>query len=244
MIYEPILDVNQKVTIRTYFNCSVNKHFHQSIEIIYCHEGILKVKCGADEYVIEKDEIAFFPSYFPHEIKCLKQSASTTFIIPYNYFKPFVDNKNYLLYGKLADKTFNKLIERYIDDMDIGIDDQPSLLIQGYINVILGQIAEHYPASETNGIKIELMMQVINYIDRNSKEKITLDGISKEFGYSKYYFSRLFNKTFNCTLNYYVNQVRKNKVLLEVDKDKNVTDVILDNGFGSICTFYRTKNKN
>lgn len=241
MIYEPILDVNQKVTSRAYLNCSVGKHFHQSIELIYCHEGKLKVTCGADEYEIEKDEIAFFPSYFPHTVKCLKESISTTFIIPYSYFKPFIDGKNYLLFGKLADKEFNKTIERYIDDADIAMDKQPNLLLQGFVNVILGKISEHYPTEEKAGIKPELMMNIIDYINENSKEKLTLETLANHFGYSKYYFSRLFNKIFNCTLNFYINQVRKNKVLSERTGDKKITDVILDNGFGTVSTFYRTK---
>ena len=243
MIYEPILDVNQKVTSRVYINCAAEKHFHQSIELIYCHEGELKVSCGAEEYSIGKDEIAFFPSYFPHTVKSVKESVSTTFIIPYNYFKPFIDSKNYLLYSKLDDIAYNKLIDKYVDEIDIALDDQPSLLVQGYVNVILGQIIEHYPTSQGKGIKPELMMKIIEYINGNSKEKITLESMAKEFGYSKFYFSRLFNRTFNCTLNFYVNQVRRNKVLSEMDGEKNITDVILDNGFGSVCTFYRAKEK-
>jgi len=243
MIYEPILDVNQQVTSRVYLNSGAKKHFHQSIELIYCHEGELLVSCGADEYTIEKDEIAFIPSYFPHTLSHNKDSISTTYIIPYNYFKAFIDNKEYLLFGKLSDKEFNRGIERYIEESDEALCNQPNLLLQGYVNVILGSIIAHYPKSEKIGIKPELMMNIIDYININSKEKITLESMASHFGYSKYYFSRLFNKTFNCTLNFYINQVRRNKVLLEIKGDKKKTDVILDNGFGSVCTFYRAKDK-
>lgn len=243
MIYEPILDVNQHVTKHIYKNCGVGLHFHQSIEIIYCLSGRLLASCGAEQYEIEKDEIAFFPSYFPHALKRLENSLSITYIIPYSFFKAFTDNKIYLLFGKLDNKAINKRILQAINDSESALDNQPNLLLQGYTNVILGLIHQHYAENQNFGIKIELMMKIIDYINENSKEKITLDSLSKHFGYSKYYFSRLFNKTFNCTLNFYVNQVRKNKVLSEVNDAKKITDLILENGFGTLSTYYRAKNQ-
>ncbi len=241
MIYEPILDVNQRVSKRLYKNSAATTHFHQSIELIYCHEGKLKIGCGAERYEIKKDEIAFCPSYFPHSVEPIEQSLSTTYIIPYYYFKPFSDNRIFLLYKKLDNVAVNKKILSAIEDSDAALIHQPNLLLQGYINVILGLIKENYESADFGSVKIELVMKIIDYINKNSKEKITLDRLSKYFGYSKFYFSRLFNKTFNCTLNFYINQVRKNKVLAELDGDKKKTDLILDNGFGTISTFYRTK---
>lgn len=241
MIYEPILDVNQRVSKKLYKNSAAITHFHQSIELIYCHKGKLKIGCGTDSYEIKKNEIAFCPSYFPHSVEPLEQSLSTTYIIPYNYFKPFSDNKIFLLYKKLDNVSVNKKILSAIEDSGAALIHQPNLLLQGYVNVILGLIKENYESADFGSVKIELMMEIIDYINENSKEKITLDSLSKHFGYSKFYFSRLFNKTFNCTLNFYINQVRKNKVLLEMDSDKKITDIILDNGFGTISTFYRTK---
>ena len=240
MIYEPILDVKQHVSKKLYKNSSAITHFHQSIELIYCHEGKLKIGCGADNYEIKKDEIAFCPSYFPHSVEPLENSLSTTYIIPYSYFKPFSDNKIFLLYKKLNNVAINKKILSAIEDSSAALIHQPNLLLQGYVNVILGLISENYESADFGSVKIELMMKIIDYINENSKEKITLDSLSKHFGYSKYYFSRLFNKTFNCTLNFYINQVRKNKVLSELNSDKKITDIILDNGFGTVSTFYRT----
>lgn len=242
MIYEPILDVNQCVTKKTYKNCKAEKHFHQSLELICCHKGKQKVACGSEEYYITEGEIAFIPSYFPHSVDPESESLSTTYIIPYNYFKPFTDKNIYLLFGKLDDKEINKKITQAISDSQNALESQPNLLLQGYVNVILGLILENYKNAQKFNVKIQLMMDVIDYVNENSKEKITLSSLADHFGYSKFYFSRLFNKTFNCSLNFYINQVRKNKVLAEMKGEKKITDLILDNGFGSICTFYRTKN--
>lgn len=242
MIYEPILDVNQNVTKKTYKNCVAITHFHQSVELIYCHKGKLEVTCGADTYEIEKGEIAFCPSYFPHSVKPLNETLSTTYIIPYNYFKVFSDNKQDLLYKKLDDISVNKKILTAMEDSASALVGQPNLLLQGYVNVILGLILKNYQRADFGSVKIELIMNIINYVNQNYKEKITLDSLSEHFGYSKFYFSRLFNKTFNCTLNFYLNQVRKNKVLEDLKSDKKITDVILENGFGTVSTFYRTRN--
>ena len=242
MLYEPILDVNQHVTKHIYKNCTAVKHFHQSIEMIFCHKGKLKITCGANEYFLECGEIAFIPSYFPHAVEMVEESLSTTYIIPYHYYKDFTENKIFLLHGKLADKVINDKILLAMIDSETCLDKQPNLLLQGYVNVILGLINQHYKSDQNGTVKIELMMNIIDYINENYKEKITLESISSHFGYSKYYFSRLFNKTFNCSINFYINQVRKNKVLSQSKGNKKITDVILENGFGTISTFYRTKH--
>ncbi len=241
MFYESLADTINKITLAKYDNCVASLHFHQSIELIYCLSGKIKINCGASEYLIEKGQIAFIPCYFPHSVKTDGESSNLTFIIPYYCYKTFNDNKISLCYGKLIDKTVNDKILALLKDVSEVIDKQPSLLLNGYVTVILGLICDAYQPVDNEQPKIELMREIIEYVNQNSKEKITLESIAKQFGYSKYYFSRLFNKVFNCSLNFYINQVRKNKVLLEINKDKKLSDVIFENGFGTLSTFYRTK---
>ena len=60
--------------------------------------------------------------------------------------------------------------------------------------------------------------------------------------YSKYYFSKLFNKLFGCTLKNYVNTVRCG--MIENDKEKGVSNAILNAGFNSLSSYYKFKAKN
>ena len=85
----------------------------------------------------------------------------------------------------------------------------------------------------------DLMAEVIRYVDEHYNEKLTLDGLAAHFGYSKYYFSRLFNRTFNCSLTSYVNSVRARAVDEKHGSGKK-TDIIIESGFGTLSSYYRT----
>ena len=96
-----------------------------------------------------------------------------------------------------------------------------------------------YPNNEFDLIYNEHILQ---YIEDHYNETITLDEISRHFGYSKYYFSRLFNRTFHCTLNAYINSVRV-RAVSKMPEEQSKTEKIIEAGFNSLSSYYRTKNK-
>ena len=66
----------------------------------------------------------------------------------------------------------------------------------------------------------------------------------QEFGYNKYYFSRLFNTYIGDSLNGYINMVRVNNVIARAKKsDDSLADIIFDCGFDSMTTFYRNYSR-
>ena len=92
---------------------------------------------------------------------------------------------------------------------------------------------------------IGIIVQALGYIDDHYAEPITLDSISSEFGYNKYYFSRLFNSYIGDTLNSYINMVRVRKVVSAAQKQSapNLSVLVFENGFDSMTTFYRNFSK-
>ena len=85
-----------------------------------------------------------------------------------------------------------------------------------------------------------LVRKIIEYIDTNYDEEITLTSLSEYFGYSKYYFSAFFNKNFGCNLNSYLNNVRINKI---ENEHGSKTENILNCGFKTLSTYYRALSK-
>ena len=86
---------------------------------------------------------------------------------------------------------------------------------------------------------------MLGYIDDHFEEQITLDSIAAEFGYNKYYFSRLFNTYIGDSLNGYINMVRVNNVIARAKKKEsgNLSQIIFDCGFDSMTTFYRNYSR-
>lgn len=240
-IYEPKRDVEQLVSCCEYKNVKAIMHFHRSIELIYVLSG--KVCATIDGGVVEakKDQIIFIPSGSSHSVWAEDNTLSLTLIIPYNYFSSFEQKGIDLNFSCLSNKTHNKLILQQILNIKERVDDQHSLLMQGFVYVVLGLIVENYRSESKKKKRNDLILDIVNYIELNYAENITLDKISAHFGYSKYYFSKLFNKLFGCTLNNYVNTVRC--AVIENNKGIGASNAILNAGFNSLSSYYKFKKK-
>ena len=146
----------------------------------------------------------------------------------------------------LDDQEFNRSLLSHFEALNRLSSVSSELVKKGYIDIIIGSLLEHYqtlPASATP--KISTIMEALNYIDEHYAEPLSLDSISSVFGYNKYYFSRLFNTYIGENLNNYINMVRiRNLVSSAKKKDNpNLSELVFENGFDSMTTFYRSFSK-
>ena len=115
------------------------------------------------------------------------------------------------------------------------------LILKGYVNLILGSITEITGFSDAAEEDFHTMKKVLDYLENNYSAEITLDSLSAEFGYSKYYFSRIFNRFFRFNLKEYLNRLRARQFIARMRQDENadILSTALDCGFNSLQTFYR-----
>ena len=87
---------------------------------------------------------------------------------------------------------------------------------------------------------------VIDYIEKNYQNQITLDEISKEAGFSKYHFTRFFKDMTGVTFLNYLNNFRISKVENALaNTEISITHIAMKSGFKNIKTFNRVfKNIN
>ena len=252
MYYEPTRDVTQTARYAYFENIHAPLHFHQAIELVYCLEGAFSVQSGATKYVLYENEIAFFPSCSPHALNPIQPTKSITYMLPFRFFEPFVNNDISLIFQKLDNKEVNLKIKELIEDSRPLIEkdlkhSQPDLLLQGYALTILGLIHEHYNSCLNdmythNQRYNKVVIEVIQYIEEHYKEKLTLEDIAAHFGYSKWHFSRFFNKFFGCSLPVYINSIRCSKIEQKKKSTLNKTYTILDEGFSSLSAYYKAKS--
>lgn len=172
-------------------------------------------------------------------------------MLPFRFFEPFVNNNINLIFQKLDKPDVNLKIKALIEDSrsligKVSKQNEPDLLLQGYALTILGLINEHYSsifneAYRHNQRYNKIIIDVIQYIESHYKEKLTLEDIATHFGYSKWYFSRFFNKYFGCSLPVYINSIRCSKIEQKKKSTLNKTYTILDEGFSSLSAYYKAK---
>lgn len=87
---------------------------------------------------------------------------------------------------------------------------------------------------------LERFLSICEYIDAHCTEDLSLDGIAKTAGFSKYHFTRLFKQFTNTTYYKYLNQKRIDRALLLLsDPEISITEAALQSGFSNLSTFIR-----
>ncbi|MBU1219403.1 AraC family transcriptional regulator [Myxococcota bacterium] len=83
--------------------------------------------------------------------------------------------------------------------------------------------------------------RVIDYIERNIDQKLTLDDLARIAAFSPFHFHRIFATFTGETLNRYINRLRLQKAasMLISTPDKPITDIALDMGFSASSSFAR-----
>lgn len=221
-------------------NCS--PHFHKQVEIIAVQTSKQYVQINARQELLYAGQLAISDSFDIHSyIYC--DAISTVIIIPDLYLSDYLQYKgnnrlktNFVRDRAVYDKCFPLLYQ-------INETENP-LIRKGLINELLGRIVEATgieQAEKGSAKELPFIHRVLDYLDEHYAEDLSLNSISKYFGYSPAHFSRLFRKFFGYTLNDYIGTLRLRKFfeLKAREPEKDLITLIFDSGFSSVPTFYR-----
>lgn len=240
--YEPQRDVehNLDCNIRS-LATSIAPHFHQAIEISCILAGEIDFTVGAQTKTVRAGDITFVPPYVMHASSTSALCDAAVLIIPRRYYADFEsmmgDGSFTFLCQRDVNEKITALVCELADRREAG-DEINEILLRSYADRVLGLVADAYAPEKINRKHSELILQIINYIDAHFTEELTLTALAAHFGYSKYYFSRLFHATFHCSLPAYIGAVRARHVAATAGRK---SDRILDAGFGSLSAYYRAK---
>ena len=247
IIYEYKHDKNPDLIIAQNDSGYTKKHFHKRIEILYIISGRLRATVNDEEFIAEADDIVFVKNYSIHAFSPEHEYSKFVLIVPSNYTNSAGKVlKTHTLPPKLDDKEFNRKLLPIFKLLYNENDTTPALSKKGYFNVIMGYLFDHYPLlPATNNGGIEFIVDVLQYINSHYTEDLTLNSISSEFGYNKYYFSRQFNYYVGESLSNYINIVRVQHFMLLASDQKNpaIASIAMQCGFDSLTTFYRSFKK-
>lgn len=247
--YELIRDYDEVNIIARSGTTVYPSHFHQRPEFTYVLEGTCHSVINNTMYTATKDDLLFAPDYYPHSYAtALDTIRINAFLVLKESTATFLKEKTFPCL--LNDKEYNRkkllplLLEfKRINNAKGSIPEATRiLLLQGYADVILGTLMEHYgdllvPRSK----QINSLVEILSYIETHSTEKLNLETLSHKFGYNKYYFSKVFNNSIGDSLTGYINntRIRNFTTRYKENLEQNVLTLALEVGFDSLPSFYR-----
>lgn len=253
--YETEADRNDYMLIFPFTTSSVGAHFHKSLEFVYCLEGKTEFFINGTRYLLNADEIYTVPSYSIHYNKNIGPNKILSFVFAHNYFHDFEKSYPGLTFQPLLlNHEKNREIRIFLEDFfdffaknSYNYDNIPFLKRQAVINEFLYKLVNIYSLTNLSTKKVtNVILDILTYINTHYKEKLTVNNLADTFGYSPQHFSEIFNKHVGCNFNTYINNVRIENALLELNTPNNKkshTEIAFDCGFNSLATFYRALNK-
>lgn len=221
-------------------------HFHSSIELIIIIQGKVEVTIDGVTRILSSNEGAIVDSFNVHFYKGSEDSLVYVLLGDKKYFEEFF----YLINNKIPNTflKFNNL--EYIDFLYNEFNksqEYKTIQFAGIINLILRELIliNKLLERKIENLDTSLICKILKYVDEHYNEDLTIKKISKEFGYSKEYLSRLLHRYLNENWNDYINRKR---ILIFNEKYKdnsklNILEIAYECGFTSQSTFYRAYKK-
>ena len=227
-------------------------HNHAHYEILYIFKGERILYVEKEKYLLNKNTIAVLPPYLLHRTTCSPDDTPSKFHI--GFTKDFVDkmikildidvlsvfsnNRHVISVDDQTGETVKNLMEKMLkcnDENDV-YNDQMFLLMLCELLTIFSKI-NHKDQGYTENA---LMDKMIEYVETNFAEEITLDVLAKHFYINKYEISRMFTKNMGISFVKYLTRVRieYSKNLLS-NTELSITQVADLAGFQSPSNFTR-----
>ena len=220
-------------------------HCHDAYEVLIVKRGAVEGVLNGDPVTVSAGEMLFLDSYDIH---------SFTFTDCERYSLVFSKEYCRMLAGDgltlptrpaLKAEEFSQISARLDEYYSAYGKNIPSaLLVESLVSFILGTVEVAVGKVPRGERKSELMIDVLEYVKKNSEKELTLPFVAEKFGYTPNYFSSLFNKLIGMSFNDYLNYIRYTRaseiILLQ---GCSVTNIAMKCGFGSMNTYYRAKNK-
>lgn len=242
----------------------VTAHFHDEIEILYISCGRFKIENEDVSIIAHSGDLVFINSRVVHSTMTEEDNTKTGFVqfdasiysgdylkSISKYLKRFVNsNDNQIVHFKNGEKETEELkgyIKEIFDENETKRNSY-EIYINANIYKILGFLYRYSIIADEKKFFdidiIEKVLPVLNYIDTNYQDEITLEKLSKVVNLNQYYLCRLFKKATNSTFTEYLNFVRVCKAeKLLFTTSKTVSEISMDVGFSSVSYFNRVFKK-
>lgn len=122
-----------------------------------------------------------------------------------NYYRHFFKKMDSIIFNSHSSLDFKNTLFQLID-LTSDKNAISELLSSNLLNTLVTQALtlKKVDIKDYRNISSEKTIQIKQYIDKNFRQKLSLDNIAKEFYISKYYMSREFKKFYGITIYLYI----------------------------------------
>lgn len=235
---------------------NLERYWHQSIELIYVLSGNVHVQCRNIQYNLHEDDIIFINMFDVHALSS-KQCEILSLKVDISSLDPeisrFSQNRFDCNSSIETDKTKFIPLKRLLASIvksNLNPEDNIELLNKSYIYKLLYTLTTNFKVEDTTNFNdlnknSERIKNILNHINENYRQKISLTDLANAFYLSAPYISKIFKEFIGISFSEYLTEVR----LSHATKDLAVPNLKIEyiaekNGFSNTRSFVSVfKNK-
>ncbi len=234
-------------------------HFHKEIELLYVMEGKMTYSTSRGTFELGSGDVAFFNSNVPHSTT-IESEILDNVVVQFLSPAKFSNNLKYLGMILETDSVTDCIFRsgepetdeicQYISAMITANEHREIAYNYSVIaNIYLIISLLHRKSLLVDNISLirndllEKIMPVVEYINSNYSENITLKELSDILHLNEQYFSRLFKKATGITPIEYLNFVRIYEAGKLIKSGEHASVAALKTGFSSLSYFNRVFKK-
>ena len=241
-------------------------HVHDFFEFVYVTKGEICNKIDGEEYLLTPGTLAFVDIGQTHEMNAHDEVNYINILIKPNWCNGEVERKNITeLFSFVCDESFINMfggaVIKFEEKEKESFDSLIYSMLEEYnsqrynfekilnneISAFLIIVARklHFGERETTINSVDSKMSMIlQYIEENLSNDLSLDKVANKFFYNPSYFSRMFKASVGMKFTDYIQEVRVKKALkLIYDSDYSIDRVVDEVGYVNKKQFYNIFKK-
>lgn len=228
----------------------VNKHWHQSLELLYCSHGCITCFINNQRYDIKEEEVLLINSNEIHSLYSSMKDKGIILQLPLEYFLSYYQDHQHLYFDIRNDGNEVAILEikacmmemlRLKKERTLGYDLRIHSLLYHLEYILL----THFSCKkETTNMVIKTqkyldrLSKITNYLQEHYQESLQLEDIAQHFSLAPQYLSRFFKKYANISFTDYIRSIRLEFAYKDLlNTDNSIVKIAMDNGFANARSF-------
>lgn len=235
-------------------NYMVLEHWHRTVEINYLMDCSAVYWINGERIPVKAGSMILINSGDVHAVEAEEKRGiigeglhGASLFISYDFLKeicPKIDNLSFELRGKEEkEKELKELFELLIKIYQSEQSEYGYLKLNSIVYRMLYLLFTYFKQEKSQGtIKsqkyIDRLRKVMEYMEQNYAQPLTLQGVAKEYNVSAEYLAKIFKSYTGKTFKDYLNRVRLNEAFLDLIKtDYSMLEIAMQNGFADVRAF-------
>lgn len=219
--------------IHTYSPTHWSPHFHRHGEIAHCLEGEVLVNVDGRDEILQAGQFALILPDQVHSYTSPRHNRVWIGVFAESYFGGFYKELN----GRVGQSAVFSPDAACLTLLRPLLEHPTPYRLRAAIQLLAEQFLQQVPLQQQQD---DLPSKIRQYVKEHHTEPITLITLASRLGYEYHYLSRRFHKAYGMNFKEYVNLFRFRRAVELLADNKNITEVALESGFGSLRSFHLT----